>query len=1500
MSTRPPQPGPRPPQRSLSGTGMLQRQAQQRSHLQQTQQQQPSPGRASDSSAAAEAMADGVGAQMASPRLEPSKPGGSMVRVEGLTAQKQNIGSLGSPSSPAGTPGAVIMPLSQRGKPRFPFRRHEAQADAPKSVGSPQKSTANLPLPMPARPGRSGVSHVRKKAHDGGNSPKKETRPKPYVLEAPADAPSYPSNGHLDYFPWTGTHDEDRFNDSVIRQGHFDKPITGQNEAASAKQQLYPSLRQKNGLQTLGSLFAHVLGQRRQHSQITAAPSFKPPPRVTLTDTKRETWLRDLANPLIPLRRLSRTIPHGIKNKVLLEQCTRKNVPTERAVWLAKCVGANEIRASKRKGVPGALAMGGESKWIRDWTVCVEQFVDGVVTAGGDKDWKSKVLYSIRLSAHLYSEQLLDTEHYLDWLLSSLESTPLTRLPIWLLIAEVYWTDILRYRKSGRRLVAALCSNLQDAHESPDRDLLLPLIERVGNILTATVRTNPESFIALTNWPKYSDTLLACNTTGGPDDTQIFDTICRRNARLKSRSSSGDETQNSRRRVIDLLDASLSVQYSPDLSRECWKAMRDRALLVQTLFDWATSCARPSLMKTFVAARLMRTWSRHGVDVDESVLNYLTFRSNGSGVSTDAVYHLVSELARSGHFSVSKYIQWVIARGGLHGSQDVAADGPCVTRLLAELPVHDLPESLLRIRKTLLNRASFSVDHETETIDNMSLAFERCSPNLYGKAPSGEATPTTADVVQNIAHLSRTVKAELGLQLRRQINLRMSKASPSEVGEWKTDPEYETATTVTVADFNFTRAILEATEDLSMLADILKLVSTSSSTQILASIADTLNMHRLTFSAIGALGDLFDTLVSRQCSLGSIQGLESVVLLHSLCALSATIPDAQNVHVQLSRDVARSVRRSAVDACSPVSDHVAEALQKSDGDISDEVDKLLSSGTSMDAPTLKRLFQVLIGQMEASWAKPDLGLQRHGPILERLRTFDTKQFDNLLTPWVEQTILKSNRPDLGYVLGPLISAGCLSFKDVLKASVSSVQKTQDNGDKPTASRIAFESLSLVLNTYPDGDIMSVEDAYTLNIKRTQAQFKDHLAILKIGRTAIEISEPSVDNNDVTINLLCQGDAFRRFLQRLVLTEFDCVLYEFVTPLAKSQDLHIITCLRAILRGLLDLKTTTTGPEDLVVAKRIEVIFSVASDLTLPFCQLALRSLSASETPGSSEAAADTSRLEAFERAVDAALANGNPTWTKIIPTLDPQIAHHLCARAERALLSTIPAFKPSSSSPSPSPTTATNTTSTDTSDPTLAKSLLFVISATAHSNPNTTHTTALDIAEKLNTLAQALSQPQSTTEATYEATATWLPLMLEYITTHSETLSSASRPATDVRARVLLALSAVLLALHAHAGTHALAEHVLDVSLLLVDELPDDARAQCGRFLVEHGGGVVMGDPGVGYVFGLEREDGGLMISQRGKVEGFVVRRWECLSEPTPLVGENDAALSLSLFQARR
>lgn len=65
---------------------------------------------------------------------------------------------------------------------------------------------------------------------------------------------------------------------------------------------------------------------------------------------------------------------------------------------------------------------------------------------------------STRLATHLYAEHLLDREHYMEWLVSGLENCSHSKLPMNLLIIQIYWKDLLRLRKYGRRLVAALLS----------------------------------------------------------------------------------------------------------------------------------------------------------------------------------------------------------------------------------------------------------------------------------------------------------------------------------------------------------------------------------------------------------------------------------------------------------------------------------------------------------------------------------------------------------------------------------------------------------------------------------------------------------------------------------------------------------------------------------------------------------------------------------------------------------------------------------------------------------------------------------------------------------------------------------------------------------------------------------------------------------------------------------------------------------------------------------
>jgi mediator of RNA polymerase II transcription subunit 12, fungi type len=68
---------------------------------------------------------------------------------------------------------------------------------------------------------------------------------------------------------------------------------------------------------------------------------------------------------------------------------------------------------------------------------------------------------SMGLSARLYNEHLVDQDHYLAWILSSLEASNLDRLPVWLSITQSYCEDLSRHRKTGRQLVGLLLERLR-------------------------------------------------------------------------------------------------------------------------------------------------------------------------------------------------------------------------------------------------------------------------------------------------------------------------------------------------------------------------------------------------------------------------------------------------------------------------------------------------------------------------------------------------------------------------------------------------------------------------------------------------------------------------------------------------------------------------------------------------------------------------------------------------------------------------------------------------------------------------------------------------------------------------------------------------------------------------------------------------------------------------------------------------------------------------------
>ena len=226
-----------------------------------------------------------------------------------------------------------------------------------------------------------------------------------------------PKRTLVDFSPWTGRHAEDAWGPAGIQDGYADKNPIKVMGYATPRLDLIDALNLRNKVRRLSRAVAGVSLKRAQRGRVANPSTFKPPPRVTLTDTKRDIWLRDLARPRMSLRRLSRTIPHGVRAKTLLDHCLNKNIPVTRALWLAWCVGANELRSFRRK-IPGGGGSGSSSNststaaalatptaatagpltYLHDWTASVEQFVDGVIAEATSQvacdNWQARIMYA--------------------------------------------------------------------------------------------------------------------------------------------------------------------------------------------------------------------------------------------------------------------------------------------------------------------------------------------------------------------------------------------------------------------------------------------------------------------------------------------------------------------------------------------------------------------------------------------------------------------------------------------------------------------------------------------------------------------------------------------------------------------------------------------------------------------------------------------------------------------------------------------------------------------------------------------------------------------------------------------------------------------------------------------------------------------------------------------------------------------------------------------------
>ena len=158
-------------------------------------------------------------------------------------------------------------------------------------------------------------------------------------------------------------------------------------------------------------------------------------------------------------------------------------------------------------------------------------------------------------------------------------------------------------------------------------------------------------------------------------------------------------------------------------------------------------------------------------------------------------------------------------------------------------------------------------------------------------------------------------------------------------------------------------------------------------------------------------------------------------------------------------------------------------------------------------------------------------------------------------------------------------------------------------------------------------------------------------------------------------------------------------------------------------------------------------------------------------------------------------------------------------------------------------------------------------------------------------------------------------VLLRLLTTHQTTAQHPNFPQATLYS-IVMSLSAFLI--HPYLSKQSvLVDHIHDVLTLLSDSLTEESRIRCISTLRNH---YYTLDSRLSPIFGfpdLTEDDRLRLVTnfttgpelEAPDIAGgylkmanqfFSLRRWEMMQDATPLLGENDASLSLTLFGARR
>ena len=583
---------------------------------------------------------------------------------------------------------------------------------------------------LPTRLGLSDTSETR--------SEHEHSRRKPSIREFTQSGGDRPDGDEqrepLWFKPWTGDGIEDQLNEQVLKDGFISKPKVS-NELGTAKPSLLPHLRNGDGLRNLSQLFLIALDGKRKSCAITSPSTFKPPPRVTLTDARKSAWFADLANNLVPLRRLSRTIPHGIRGKLLLDQCVSHQVPISRTLWLVKCVGANELRAFRRKGISSSVISDNEQKWIQDWTFHV---LDFLWTLSQSQPTLVVLSHAIQVVMCIYAEGLINQSQFIDHILSKIGDGPYPEMALYLGVVQTWLPEIVSGHRHSQKLAAACIDILHSHQDIPTSGKERSLIKHVEGLATSIFTVAPRAFVYPIGQDDTSSkhlsiyqAMLEKISSKSLHVGQARSRICR----LLFGAELDQHTRNTR--LLSALDHCTSPDHRKYLSTS--SSFGDANSGLDTILKWACTRYRAQKGSCCIARVLISRLSSTIPDFKQIILNFFLKAPSLPETSPVRLGALGAALASSELLDVNAYMRALIASGAMYSSENKPSSSQCHVSVLMALSSANTSSQVYAMREHLLH--SFNGSLRTNTYGTERPIFPELElPTLWTQWHVGQSS----------------------------------------------------------------------------------------------------------------------------------------------------------------------------------------------------------------------------------------------------------------------------------------------------------------------------------------------------------------------------------------------------------------------------------------------------------------------------------------------------------------------------------------------------------------------------------------------------------------------------------------------------------------------------------------------------------------------------------------------------------------------------------------